>query len=350
MSQRCTAVWPGAARFAGAIVALLTALCSPLAAQTLFVDDAGRQVLLPATVARVFAAGFPAEVLLYTLVPEKLVGRNRVPEGDSVSFFPPAYRTPVFVRQLPDRDDASADAELLAIDPDVYVDYGTVDADYVAALEAITGRTRVPGVLLDGALSRIPQAYRRLGPAVGAGARGEFLATEAERLLETYRGALARPGAAPLRVYVACSADGWVPCLADETAGEQVAWLGALNVAGTRADAPRRPRTLDEVRAMAPDVVLVVAGAAAAQRLRADPAWQSVPAVAAGRVVAMPALPFAWGPRPPSVNRLIGLPFLASALTGRPLGAEFDTEVRRFFQAFYHLTLSDAQLSTLLAR
>ena len=48
-------------------------------AQTAFKDDAGRSVVLPASVDRVFAAGAPAEILLYTLVPEKLAGRNHQP-------------------------------------------------------------------------------------------------------------------------------------------------------------------------------------------------------------------------------------------------------------------------------
>ena len=58
-------------------------------AQTRFVDDAKRDVQLPSRVGRVFAAGAPAEVLLYTLVPDMLAGRNRLPEGEAVEFFPP---------------------------------------------------------------------------------------------------------------------------------------------------------------------------------------------------------------------------------------------------------------------
>ena len=41
-------------------------------AQLAFVDDAQRTVAVPAGVSRVFAAGAPAEVLLYTLAPEQL--------------------------------------------------------------------------------------------------------------------------------------------------------------------------------------------------------------------------------------------------------------------------------------
>ena len=142
--------------------------------------------------------GAPAEVLLYTLVPEMLAGRNRLPEGDAIEFFPPPYRTPVFIKQLPEVDNPAADAELLALKPDVYVDYGTVQEDYIAAVEAVQRRTRVPGVILDGALARIPDTYRRLGAALGVPDRGARLASAADRLLTKYRGMLT--GIVPPRV------------------------------------------------------------------------------------------------------------------------------------------------------
>jgi iron complex transport system substrate-binding protein len=167
------------------VLSVVTALT-----QTRFVDDARRDVQLPARVNRVFAAGAPAEVLLYTLAPEKLPGRNRLPEGDAVEFFPPAYRTPVLIRQLPEVDNPAADAELLALKPDVYVDYGTVDEDYIASVDAVQRRTRVPGIILEGALTRIPETYRRLGAALGAAERGNRLAAAADRMLSKYRGAL----------------------------------------------------------------------------------------------------------------------------------------------------------------
>ena len=314
--------------------------------QTRFVDDARREVQLPLRVDRVFAAGAPAEVLLYTLVPEKLPGRNRLPEGDAVEFFPPAYRTPVLIRQLPEVDNPAADAELLALKPDVYVDYGTVDTDYIASVEAVQRRTRVPGIILDGALPQIPETYRRLGTALGAADRGKRLAAAADRMLAQYRGALS---AKPPRVYLACSADGFVPCLEDDSAGEQLKWLGGLNVAGLRATAPKRPRTIAEIKALAPDAVVVMGPADAAARLRANPAWQSVGAVAAGRVHQYPVLPYSWGARPPSVNRMPGLVWLAYTLSARPFDAQFDADIRGFFSDFYHVELTDQQIRRLVS-
>ncbi len=322
---------------------------SPAWTQSRFVDDAGRTVALPSRVSRVFAAGAPAEVLLYTLAPELLVGRNRVPEGSAVEFFPPAYRSPVFIRQLPEVDDPAADAELVALKPDVYVDYGTVNPDYIASVEAVQRRTRVPGIILDGALSRIPETYRRLGAAFGVTERGERLAAAADRLLTKYRGTLAI-NSPPRRVYLACSADGFLPCLEDDSAGEQLKWIGGVNVAGTRATAPRRPLTIEEIKALAPQAIVVTGGAGAAARLRANAAWQSIEAVTSGRVYQWPALPYSWGARPPSVNRLPGLMWLAYMLSERPLDAQFDADVRSFFADFYHVELSDQQLQRLVAR
>ncbi len=316
-----------------------------IAAQGRFVDDAGRAVTLPARNARVMAAGAPAEVMLYTLAPDRLVGRNRLPSGDALEFFPPAYRTPTPIRQLPEVDNPAADAELRQLRPDVYVDYGTVQSDYVAAVEAVQRRTNVAGIILDGQLTRIPAVYRRLGVALGLPDRGEQLGSAAERLITKYRDALrARP--APIRVYLACSADALVPCLADESGGEQLQLLGGVNVAGTRATAPRRPWTIAEITASAPDVVIVQGGAA---RLRTDAAWQSIPAVAAGRVYQWPSLPYGWGSRPPSVNRLPGIAWLAHVAAGRQLDAAFQADVRAFFKNFYHLELTDAQYRRLLA-
>jgi iron complex transport system substrate-binding protein len=313
-------------------------------AQTPFIDDAGRTVVLPQRIERVFAAGAPADVLLYTLVPEKLPGRNQLPRESALELMPPEYRTPRQIVNLPERDDARYDAELLALDVDVYVDYGTIDDDYVAALEAISERTKVPGVILDGSLENIPAVYRRLGAALGAADRGERLAAEVERVIGKYRGALAEPA---VKVYLACSSNGLSPCVAGHSSGEVAALLGAINVGGSVGDA-RRPLTVAEIREQAPDVV-IAGNRAAAQALLAAPEWQQVAAVAARRVYAPPDLPFNWGPRPPSVNRLFGMIWLAYVARGRSFDDEFRADVSRLFPALYHVTPTTTELEQLLA-
>ena len=328
------------------LVTLGVALCwihAPVSsAQTRFTDDAQRKVTLPAHPARVFAAGAPAEVLLYTLVPAMLVGRNHMPTAAALEFMPPLLRSPKPIKNLPDRDDPRYDEELLALKPDVYVDYGTVDDDYVAALEAISGRTKVPALILDGRLTNIPSAYRKLGTALGVPERAERAAAEAQRILDKYR------GVAPVRVYLSCSRDGLVPCVQGHAFGEAAELLGAVNTAGTTASAPKRPLTVQEVRLSKPDVV-IVASQLAADITRQDPAWQEVGAVASGRIYSPPDLPFSWGPRPPSVNRLFGVIWMAYVLRARPFDDAFFADVRSAFETFYHFTPSREQLERLVA-
>ena len=336
---------PSATALRLAALAVWACIVGAAAAQTTFKDDAGRSVVLPRSVDRVFAAGAPAEILLYTLVPEKLVGRNHRPPEAALPFMPPEYRALRQIVNLPDRDDPKYDAELLALDVDVYIDYGTVDDDYVVALAAISERTKIPGIILDGSLEKTPAAYRRLGAAFGVRERGEALAREAERVIAKYSGALTNM---PVKVYLACSQNGLTPCVEGHSSGEAAAVLGAVNVGGKLGEQERRPLTLDEIRTRAPDVV-IAASASSAEALRAAPEWQTLPAVAAGRVYAAPDLPFNWGPRPPSVNRLAGLIWLAYVARGRPFDDEFRDDMRRLFAAFYHVTPTDAQLEQLVA-
>ena len=327
-----------------ACAASLTLALLPMFAQTAFVDDAKRPIALPQRISRVFAAGAPAEVLLYTLTPEMLVGRNRLPEREAVEFFPPPYRNPVLIRRLPEANHPESDRELLALKPEIYIDYGSMHEDYIASIEAVQRRTGVPGIILDGALPRVPETYRRLGAALGVASRGERLAAVAERMLTTFRGALASSKA---RVYLACSADVVVPCLADESGGEQLAWLGGVNVAGTSASAPERALAVEEIKALRPNTI-IVSGAGAAARLRENPAWQSVEAVAAGRVYEWPQLPYSWGSRPPSINRLPGLVWLAYKASDRAFDAAFYAEIRGFYRDFYHLELTESQMRIVL--
>jgi iron complex transport system substrate-binding protein len=312
-------------------------------AQARFTDDAKRHVALPTHVSRVFAAGAPAEVLLYTLVPDMLVGRNHMPTAAALEFMPPELRSPKPIKNLPDRDGSRYDDELLALKPDVYIDYGTIDDDYVAALDAISTRTKVPGIILDGRLAEIPATYRKLGKALGVPERGERLAAEAQRIIDKYRNA-----AASVRVYLACSRDSLMPCVQGHPNGDAAELLGAINTAGTTTTAPKRPFTVQEVRLSKPDVI-VAASQLSADIMRNDPEWHEVGAVESGRVYFPPDQPFSWGPRPPSVNRLLGVIWMAYALRARPFDDAFFADVTSAFETFYHVTPTKEQIAKLVA-
>jgi len=61
-----------------------------------------------------------------------------------------------------------------------------------------------------------------------------------------------------------------------------------------------------------------------------------------------PTLPFGWLDAPPGVNRLIGAVWLARRLDGVP-ATTIREDVRAFYDTFYRVALSAADLDRLLA-
>jgi iron complex transport system substrate-binding protein len=62
-----------------------------------------------------------------------------------------------------------------------------------------------------------------------------------------------------------------------------------------------------------------------------------------------PTVPFNWGSRPPSVNRMLGLVWLAYVLRNREFDADFYADVRSLFAIYYHVEVADADIRNLVS-
>jgi iron complex transport system substrate-binding protein len=86
-----------------------------------------------------------------------------------------------------------------------------------------------------------------------------------------------------------------------------------------------------------------------AANFRTESVWAEVAAVRAGRVHLSPKMPFGWVDFPPSVNRLIGLWWLAKILYPEQFPEDLKPMTRDFYTRFYHKTPTDAQIDSVLA-
>jgi iron complex transport system ATP-binding protein len=87
--MRCARATRVAAYTAFILGALISAAVA--AEKRTVVDSAGRRVEVPARIARVFVAGGPASVFVYTLAPEKLLGWNRPLTPEERAYIPSRY-------------------------------------------------------------------------------------------------------------------------------------------------------------------------------------------------------------------------------------------------------------------
>ena len=308
-------------------------------------DATGRRVEIPAKVERVLPAGQPAAAIVYALAPQKMLGWPRKPNAAGMAFLLPT------VRELPEvgtllREGKVNEAVIAAMKPDLIVDYGSLDPDYLEAAKQARDQMGVPYIVFDGALEKTPELLRLLGPALGAAERGEALAAAAERLLAlTRERAAERQRAGTIRFYYSRSNDGLSTATSMAHSTDVMRLLGLENVADGSASALPQV-THEQVLAWNPDVIF--APNPGFIKAFAAPEWQGVTAVTAKRVFAAPRPPFGWIDEPPSLNRLLGLFWMGRLLYPAAYPEDMREEARSFYRRFYQVEPSDAQLDSLL--
>jgi iron complex transport system substrate-binding protein len=333
----------------GLAAAVAAVLSGALAARE--VEDAsGRRVAVPDRVERVMAAGPTAAVVLYVLAPEKMIAWPSAPRPNEREFILPAVRDLPELGRLTGRGDTANVEVVLKARPDLIFDYGSVSPTFASLAARVQEQTGIPYLLVDGRLDRTPAGLRRLGGALGVGARAEAIARYVEETERTIDARLAGvPLAARRRVYLAREPNGLETGLTGSINTEIIERAGGINVAERgNARGGIANVSIEQVLAWAPDTIITW-DAHFFAAYAADPVWAAVPAVKDKRVYLAPRLPFGWIDAPPSINRVIGLRWIAGLLYPDKFPEDIRTTARDFIKLFYQAEVSDAQLDRILA-
>jgi iron complex transport system substrate-binding protein len=296
-------------------------------------DGAGRMVAVPARVERVFPAGPPAAIMLYTVAPELLLGWPRANRPEEREFLLPDIGSRPEVGRITGRGNTANLEVVLALKPDLILDIGSVNATYVSLADRVTEQTKIPYALLDGRFDGTAASYRTIGTLIGRSEPAEALARYSEDTIKTITGRIAAiPRQRRPRVYYARGPRGLETGLGGSINVETIELLAQNVAGGTGGGLSNVSIELDF-----------------AANVYNDRAWAPVAAVGARRVHLSPKLPFGWVDFPPSVNRLIGLWWLAKILYPDLFPEDLRTLTRDFYRQFYHVTLADAQIERVLA-
>ena len=311
-------------------------------------DGAGRAVSIPPKVTRVFPAGPPAAIMLYTLAPELLLGWPRANRADECEFMLPDICRRPEVGRLTGRGNTANLEVVTALAPDLILDVGSVRETFVSLADRVQQQTGIPYALLDGRLAETENAYVRLGALIHRSAEAGKLAAYVAGTKRTILGRIAQvPRERRPRVYYARGPRGLETGLAGSINVEAIEFLGATNVAaGLRGGLTNV--SLERILLWNPDIIITIDQDFAAA-VRTDADWRAVAAVRSGRVHLSPKLPFGWVDFPPSVNRIIGLWWLAKMLYPEQFPEDLRPLTGDFYEKFYHVTPSDAQIARVLS-
>jgi iron complex transport system substrate-binding protein len=324
------------------------ALLAPRIGRAATVTDAtGRALSVPQKVARVFPAGPPAAILLYTLAPDLLLGWPRANRPEECAYMLPDVCARPEVGRITGRGNTANLESVLALKPDLILDVGSTSATFVALAERVQEQTSIPYALLDGRFDATAEAYRKLGELTGRQAESDKLARYTDNTLKTIMGRIAGIDAsARPRVYYARGPRGLVTGLGGSINVETIEML-AQNVAGANKGGLANI-SIEQLLLWNPDVIVTIDQDFVAS-VRGDRALASLKAVRDGRVHLSPKMPFGWVDFPPSVNRLIGLWWLAKILYPDKFPEDIRAQTRDFYTMFYHRTPDNAQIDHVLA-
>jgi iron complex transport system substrate-binding protein len=309
-------------------------------------DATGRTLPIPTKVARVFPAGPPAAILLYTLAPDLLLDWPRANRPEECAYMLPDVCARPEVGRLTGRGNTANLETVIALKPDLILDVGSTRATFVSLAERVQVQTGIPYALLDGRFDAIPETYRKLGELIHRPADAKKLADYSDHTLKTITGRIADiPQNKRPRVYYARGPRGLVTGLGGSINVETIELL-ARNVAGGTHGGLANV-SIEQVLLWNPQVIVTIDRFFAAVVYQ-DPAWRAVDAVKNERVHLSPKMPFGWVDFPPAVNRLIGLWWLAKILYPERFPEDMTELTREFYTMFYHRTPTDAQIAHVL--
>jgi iron complex transport system substrate-binding protein len=309
-------------------------------------DATGRALKIPEKVTRVFPAGPPAAILLYTLAPDLLIGWPRANRPEEREFLLPDIGARPEVGRITGRGNTANLETVIALKPDLILDVGSTSQTFVSLAERVQEQTGIPYALLDGRFVDLPTSYRKLGALTRHGTEGEDLADYTNQTLATVTQRIANvPLEQRPRVYYARGTRGLETGLGGSINVETLE-LVARNVAG-ETKGGLATVSVEQVLLWNPDVIVTIDRDFAAN-VKKDPAWAGVAAVRSGRVHLSPKLPFGWVDFPPSANRLIGLWWLAKILYPERFPENIREIARDFYARFYHVKPTEAQMDAVL--
>jgi iron complex transport system substrate-binding protein len=319
----------------------------PALAEREFIDDAGRKVMLPDKVTRVYAAGPPASVLVFALAPDTLVGWTRAFRPDEAAWIPDKYAQLPELGRLTGRGNTANVEVVLKAKPDLIVDMGSTNATFASLADRVQQQTGIPYILLDGRLETTPQQIEKLARALGVEARGKALSEYAQRLIAGLQSKIATvPADKRPAVYYARGPQGLTTGLKGSINVEMIEFLGARNVADAQTGGLTNVG-LEMVVLWDPPVI-VTNDPNFYREVWKLPVWNSVDAVRKKRVYLSPHLPFGWFDYPPGANRIVGLLWLSEILYPDLFRHDLKREIATFYKLFYHREPTAQQIDALL--
>ena len=313
-----------------------------------FTDSCGREVEIPAAAEKIVPMGPPAQMMLLSISPEKVVGLTKpVNERETKYLGDDIAALPVF-GSFYGSGDLNMEA-LAASEPELIIDIGEAKNGNVDDLNAIQEQLGIPVIFIEASLDTTGEAFRTLGEVLGKGEEGEKLGTYCDEKLAMVKDGMAKVKDEDKVKYLYTGGDNGLFVISKDSFHAEVLDLLGENVAVL--DQPTRKGTGDEVSAeqmllWEPDVVFF-SPKSVFETAKEDEVLGNLKAIQDDKFYEVPAGPFNWMGMPPAVNRFMGLQWAANVLYPEVFDYDMYDVTKEYYDLFYHYDLSKDDYSAL---
>ena len=345
----CTAKTPeAAATEAPTATAAPTPTEEPAPTTVQFTDSVGRVVEVPKDITKVAISGPLAQIVLFALCPDRLVGVASKWDSTAEQYLATEYYNLPELGQLYGGKGELNLETLLASGAQVVIDVGEPKETIVADLDGLQQQTGIPFVHITATTATMADAYTKLGELLN-------MPTEAKTLSDycakVYARTLEIANSVEKANVVYCLGDAGLNVIAQGSYHAEVIDLLANNLAVVAEPSSKGSGNevdLEQLLLWNPDVILFAPGSIYST-VGSDPAWQQIKAIKNGTYYEVPMGPYNWMGFPPSVQRYLGMMWMAQLLY--PDTAQYDlyTAAAEYFKLFYHSDLTQAQYDALVA-
>ena len=237
---------------------------------------------------------------------------------------------------------------LLAAAPDVVIDVGEPKDSMAEDLDALQEQTGIPFVHIDAYLASMDDTYAMLGDLLAMPNEAQGLADYCRYAYDKVK-AIADSVEKVNLLYV--TGEEGLNVIAKGSYHAEVIDMLCNNLAVV--DEPSSKGTgnevdMEQILNWNPDAVIFAPGSIYST-VADNENWQTIPAIRDGRYYEVPMGPYNWMGFPPSVQRILGMQWMAKVLY--PDAADYDMyeTTQTYFQLFYHCDLTAEQYAALTA-
>jgi len=317
-------------------------------ATRVFTDSCGRQVTVPTDVQKVAVSGPLAQMVVFAIAPDRMVGVSNAWDETAKEYFDAKYLDLPLLGQLYGGKGELNLETLLAAAPDVVIDVGEPKGSIVEDMDALQEQTGIPFVHIDAYLATMDETYAMLGDLLAMPNEAQGLADYCRAMYDRVKAIADSVDKANI-LYI--TGDEGLNAIAQGSYHAEVIDMLANNLAVV--DEPSSKGTgnevdMEQILNWNPDVILFAPNSIYST-VAANENWQTITAIKEGKYYEVPFGPYNWMGFPPSVQRLLGMQWMAAVLYPDAVDYDMYEVVSAYFELFYHCELTEAQFAALTA-